>query len=333
MTQTDNIHRATLGGPDDATRRAAYAIGLDLGGTSIKAGLVDAAGETIATATVPTDRTGGPNEIIDQLAGLARRLMDEAGVEAADVAGVGVGIPGAVDQTRGVVPACVNLPGWRDVPVRDLLQEATGLPAVVENDANVAAFGEFAAVRREDPEAGDDLVVFTLGTGVGGGIVLGGRPFSGSAGAAGEIGHLLVDPQGRTCNCGQHGCLETIASAPAVIRRTCELQDGEGEPTVAEIFERVAAGEAAATQAVDEAVAALAMACVSICRVLDPPRIILGGGMIEACPALADRVDAAFRARTWKLNTHDTPITPARLGNRAGLLGAAALAFDVAAAR
>ena len=317
----------------EAPSRSRYGIGLDLGGTSIKAGLVDGTGRVVASDTISTDRTGGPKAIIDQLAELSRRLMDQAGTDADAVAGIGVGIPGIIDYPRGRVAVCVNLPGWQDVPVCEMLREASGLPVVIENDANVAAYGEFAAMRRDASDTVEHLVLMTLGTGIGGGLVIAGRPHSGANGEAGELGHILIDPRGPACGCGQRGCLETYASAPALIRRTGELQattDASNAPTtVGEVFNLAANDEAAAKKAIDEAVDALAVACLNLCRLLDPSHILLGGGVMEACPALADQVRTAVKAHFWNISPLRATIAPARLGNRAGLLGAAALAFDV----
>lgn len=319
------------------SRRAKFTVGIDLGGTNLRAGLFDASGRLAARAGVETDVPGGPAAVVEQSAGLVNRLLSGQGLSAADVCAVGMGAPGPMSYSRGVILKAPNIPGWVNVPLRDMLADATGLPCTVENDANAAAFGEYLALTGSDPRV-TDLVMFTLGTGVGGGIVVGGRLLRGKRDNAGEVGHVIVRPDGRGCPCGQRGCLERYASARAVGERATEAVRG-GEPSVLRaildggaaigaqhVVEAADAGDTLARRIWDEACLHLAIAVVTVQHLINPEVVVLAGGLIGAGPRLLDPVRAHFRALTWSAADDGPEILLARLGDDAGLRGAAELA-------
>ena len=315
----------------------AYWLGIDVGGTNLKAALVDDAGDIVVERVQDTPQQGS-DAIIDVLVQLIRDVAADGRSSLPDLGGIGVGTPGPLDFDSGTVLNAPNLPGWANLPLRARLEEATGRPVVLENDANAAAYGEYRAARRHDPTV-TDLVMVTLGTGIGTGLVVEGRVVHGGFGLAGEAGHMIVETSGRPCACGQRGCIEAYASAASVVRRTREALDA-GEPSslgaltgpfsTRDIFQAVEAGDALASRIADETAHYLGAFCVSLCRVLDPQRIVFGGGLAEAGLTLLERIRAAFDTLDWRLVPAKVQLVSAELGTRAGVIGAAALAQDQA---
>jgi len=315
---------------------ARFSIGIDLGGTFVKAALLGEDADVAARAKVPTPADRGPDGVIDAMADAARQVMDEGEVDTGDVLGVGIGSPGPLDLQAGVVIGMPNIPGFDHVPIRDRLAEALGVPAALENDANAAALGELLAGSGQGVK---DLVLLTLGTGVGSGIIIDGRLVHGAHGLGGEIGHMIVQPGGEPCGCGQHGCLERYASATYLAQYARRLieEDGresslaavlaaKGEVTAKDVEEACAAGDALASEVWARAVEYLAVACVTICRMLDPERILFGGGMANAGDRLMGPLQARFGQLTWNLADNRTSLALASLGNDAGVIGAACVA-------
>lgn len=318
----------------------AYYLGLDLGGTNIKAGIIDEKSRLIANTSMPTEAGKGPDVVIDNMAAAARSVADRANIDMGEIAGIGIGAPGPLDLVKGIVIAAPNLPGWKNVPLRDRIAKLTGRPAILENDANAAAFGEFCA----GAAAGDeirDMVMLTLGTGVGSGIVVNGKLVHGAFNLAGEAGHMIVNPDGERDNCGTHGCLEIYGSASNTARRATEavaagarsslsvqLKSGTGKISAKDVFHAAEQGDVLANQIVDETAKYLGIACVNFCRILDPRMIVFAGGMILAGDFLFDRIRAAFKRHSWTIVEDRVEIVPAKLGNDAGVIGAAAVAWD-----
>ena len=306
-------------------------IGVDVGGTKIAAGVVDEAGKILSRArreSPATDSAAMQETIAD--------LIRELGADH-DIEGVGLGAAGFVDVSRATVLFAANL-SWRDEPLKAELERLTGLPVVVENDANAAAWGEFAFGAGADS---DDLLLVTVGTGVGGGIVLDGRLHRGTFGIAAEIGHLRVVRDGRLCPCGNRGCWEQYASGSALVRDTQAAAAGEAD--AAALVER-AGGDpgaitgpmiTAAAQEGDsfaiERLAELGMwlgeGIASLAAVLDPGVVVIGGGVSAAGDLLLDAIREHFRANlTGRGHRPELAIRAATLGNDAGLIGAADLA-------
>lgn len=313
------------------------AIGIDFGGTNVKAALVDADGRVLAKSSSPTDTTAAPEVVITQMADLAESLAAGEGVSRDDIVGAGLGSPGPLDFHRGMVLHSVNLPTWENVPVRDLLSARLRLPVALDNDANAAAFGEYWAGAGK---GGGDFVMLTLGTGLGAGVVLGGKLLHGHHDNAAELGHMIVVPDGLPCGCGQRGCVEQYAAAAAVAGRVqTAIESGEDSSLASRlrdggaidaklVVEAMGQGDALCMRIWDEACKYLAIACVNIQHAFNPESIVLGGGMAEAGDVLLDPVRRHFAQRTWRLETDRPQIRLATLGYDAGVIGAAGLGWN-----
>jgi glucokinase len=309
-------------------------IGVDIGGTKILAGIVNEDGEVLATARRATPRNDA-NDVLDLVGEVVRELVSGS-VEALD--GVGLGVAGLVDADRSKVYFAPNL-RWSQVPVRALLEASTGLPVVVENDGNVAAWGEarFGAGRGVR-----DLTLVTVGTGIGGGIVINGALFRGAHGAAGEIGHINAVPDGRPCGCGRNGCLEQYASGNALVRearllaaeRRSEagvlLELGDGTPEGVQgvhVTEAAKAGDPVAMAAFTIVGTWLGRGLADLAAVLDPEVFVIGGGVSEAGDLLLASARQTLADKLIGQQNRPAPVVrSAALGNSAGLVGAADLA-------
>jgi len=297
-------------------------IGLDLGGTNIKARLVDRAGRVLAAVDVSSQIEQGPEHVIERMAQAAELVSVQQGAALHDVAGIGIGSPGPIDISTGIVIRSVNLHGWVNIPLRDRLQDITKRPATLINDASAACYGEFWA------GAGmgvSDVVLFTLGTGLGGGVVTGGSLLLGHFDQAGELGHMVVHPGGRQCGCGQRGCLEAYASESHLKQRGIEagIFADERQGGVPALLAAVRNGNRAAARIWQECCDALATASVTLQHVLNPKLVLLGGGVSAAGDELLTPVREAFRRMTWKMADDAPAIELAALGNDAGAIGAA----------
>jgi glucokinase len=307
-------------------------VGVDVGGTKIAAGVVDEKGEILERRRLESPATD--SEAIEAtIAELVIELKRDHEIEA-----VGVGAAGFVDVRRSTVLFAPNL-AWRDEPLKAELERLTDLPVVVENDANAAAWGEFAFGGGKDV---DDLLLVTVGTGVGGGLVLDGKLHRGAFGVAAEIGHFRVVPQGRLCGCGNLGCWEQYASGSALVREARErlaaggedvealLEWSGGDPEAVTgpiVTEAAQAGDAVAIELLAEVGRWLGEGIASLTAVLDPAVVVIGGGVSEAGDLLLDPIRKHFLANlTARDYRPHLEIRPAELGNRAGLIGAADLA-------
>lgn len=251
---------------------------------------------------------------------------------------MGIGVPGLIDSRTGIVRACVNLKGWKDVALRELLWKAIDKPAVVDNDANAAAFGEYSVALRTNTKL-HHLALVTLGTGVGSGIVLNRRVFHGGGGLAGEVGHMIVEPGGHLCGCGQRGCLEQYASATAMVRQATEFMAAgktsilsrsleAGTLCTEHIFDAAKRDDQLAKRLVAELADYLAIACINLCRIIDLQAIVIGGGVAGAGETLLSMIRAAFSEQDWGIAGGVMPtFGVTQLANDAGFVGAAALAM------
>jgi glucokinase len=316
--------------------------GIDLGGTKIQAVVVDAANAVAGSSRAPTPTTGGPSDVAAAMAAALRAAAQEAGVATADLAHVGVGSPGAVDAAAGTVTSARNLPGWDGChPLAAQLAGLLGTDVALGNDVQVAtdAEAQIGAGRAHRSMLG----VF-WGTGVGGGIVLDGRPWLGR-GSAGEIGHVVVRIGGEPCPCGRRGCMEAYAGRGAMERRARELHAAGAHTGLFELArergrERLTSGiwaralkrgDPLATQLVDDAVEALGAGVASVDNVLDVDVIILGGGLgVRFGQPYADRIAAAMRPHLF--HERPPPVVVAELGDLGGAIGASLLAPPVAGA-
>jgi glucokinase len=289
----------------------AVVLALDVGGTTIKAEIVDRSGRVVRTDTRPTPAAAGADAVVEAVRAAVRASCDGADA-------IGIVVPGAVDVAAGVARYAANL-GWRDVPLRDLLEADTGLQVILEHDVRAAGLAE----RAVGAAAGSrDCLVVVIGTGIAGVVVSGGVPLTGATHLAGEIGHVPVWPDGELCACGQRGCLETYASGGAIARRYTALS---GRPASAEqVIERRQQDEVASL-VWREAVEALGIALTTATMLLDPELIVLSGGLAEAGSVLLDPVRDALASRlTWRPPPR-VELSP--LASRAGRIGAALLAW------
>lgn len=307
-----------------------HAIGLDLGGTNIKGAVVDERGRIVVRGEVSTGSDRGHAAVLDSMGSLVEDLAGRAGLGLGGLAGVGMGLAGFIDESTGVVVEAVNL-GWRNVAVKGPLETRLGLPVHLDNDANVAALGESWAGAGAGHRS---ALCITLGTGVGGGIVLDGRIWRGANMMAGEIGHIVVNPGGARCNCGLYGCLETIGSATGVVRLMKERLavgavsqlSAEGL-TAADVFAAAKAGDATAGAVTAEAAEALGRGFAIAANLINPDVIIVGGGMARAGEFLLELIRKAFAQYALPRVLEAAEIVPATLGNDAGVVGAAKLAL------
>ncbi len=289
---------------------------LDVGGTSIKAALVDRSGGALSQVRRPTGVAAGPDAVVRGIVDLAGELAATAGVVA-----VGLCVPGAVDAAAGIARVAVNL-GWRDVPLVSLVAERTGLPAALGHDVRTAALAE--ARWGAGAGAGSSFYV-AIGTGIAGGLARDGRVDDGASGLGGEIGHLVVQPGGPPCRCGNSGCLEVYASASRIADRYAALT-GRSGVEASGVAALVITGDAAAQQVWTQAVTALADALAAATVLMDPGRFVIGGGLSLAGPTLLDPLREALAQRmTFRAAP---PVELSVLGDRAGMLGAALRAWD-----
>ena len=309
-----------------------YAFGIDLGGTTAKVGLFTTSGALLEKWEVPTDTSHSGEHILANLAAAVRGKMEEKSLSAQQVEGVGVGVPGPVLDSRIVPIVCANLGGWGNRNVaEDLSALLDGLPVLVGNDANVAALGEIwmGAAR-----GCRNAVMVTLGTGVGGGVIVNGKVIDGVHGAGGEIGHITVNPhETAVCGCGKRGCLEQYSSATGVVRCMNKLLEEDPDtPCVLrgtdfaakDVFDAARSGDVLAAREVDQMTATLGMALANIAAVVDPEMFLVGGGVARAGAVLFDPLVAHYRDTAFR-SCRDIPIKAASLGNDAGIYGSVRL--------
>lgn len=312
------------------------AVGIDLGATNAKVAVVDHDGMVHAFRSGATHPERGPDALVVNLVMLLDQALEEVGLTREELIGVGIGAPGPLSVSRGTIINATNLPGWEHVPLRKMLFEALDLPVQFDNDGNAAAYGEWwVGAGRE----ADDLVMLTLGTGVGAGVVLRGRVLHGHFENAAELGHMIVVPDGLLCPCGQHGCLEQYASASGVARRVVAAIEEGGESSLAgavrakeqfgseEVVKAAQAGDELCRRVWDEACRYLAVACVNIQHIYNPACVVLGGGMANAGSYLLDNVRQHFADLKWHLHFDFPEILLPELGYRAGVIGAAGYAW------
>jgi glucokinase len=308
------------------------AVGLDIGGTKIAAGVVRADGRIVERTRVPT-----PQDIEEEVTvDLLEKVIDDLRSRQPEVEAIGVGAAGLVEWPAGRIVWAPHNP-YRDLPLRRLLHELTGLPTVVDNDANAAAWAE---ARFGAGTGSDQMVLLAVGTGVGGGLVLDGRPYRGMNGLGAEVGHMIVDPDGAPCSCGSRGCLEAMVSGTALERmaREAVLADPEGglarragdngRITGPVVFEAAVAGDATARALFDRMGFWLGVGVASLVTIFDPELVVVGGGMVATGDLLLAPARASFRRYVFGPAYRTLPpVVPARLGPDAGMVGAATLAL------
>ncbi len=316
---------------------SANVIGVDMGGTKILSAVIDAEGNILATAKVPTKADRGVSEVIDRIAGSVQKAVDKSGVASDSIQAIGIGAPGPLDPATGVVIFAPNL-GWRDVPLKTELETRTGFPTFVDNDVNVGTLGEhvFGAGRGVQ-----NVVGIFVGTGIGGGIILNGKLFHGASKTAGEIGHIIVKAGGPRCGCGTRGCLEAIASRTAMTKQfrkailkkgkksvISELTGGDLDAIRSGVLAKaIRANDKLTLKVFKKVTKYLGIGIGSIVNFLNPEMIVLGGGVVEALDdTFLDDIRAAAEKYALPNTLSGVQIVPAKLGDNSAILGAAALA-------
>jgi glucokinase len=297
----------------------AYSIGVDLGGTNLRVAAIDTEGTILHRVSEPAVYDAGPEHVVKDIADVIDRVRSQ--VASDGLHGVGIGMPGFIDIDAGVVVGAANLPGFEGFPMRDEIQRQLGTKIILENDANAAALGEMWRGAGKDVK---DLILLTLGTGIGGGIIIDGRVLHGFLGMAGEFGHMTVFPDGNPCGCGNSGCLEKHASATAIAAMGRMMHFGK-ETTSASVYELAKAGNERAKRVFESMGRALGVAIASLINVFNFPLYLLSGGPLPAWDFFAPTMFSEVKKRSFTYARTGTRIEKAALGADAGLFGAAYL--------
>ncbi|MFQ5822699.1 MAG: ROK family protein [bacterium] len=319
-------------------KRNKFYLGIDLGGTNIKVGVVTDKGQVLHHLSLPTEAAKGPEHVLAQIKKGVKKIIELAKTDKFEA--VGIGTPGSVDA-KGYVRYPPNFPNWQEVPVKDEIEQFIGLPTYLDNDANVAAIGEGVFGKGK---YFTDFLCITLGTGVGGGLFLNGKMYRGNGWAAGEIGHVTVDPDGPRCNCGNYGCLERLVGAKYISERAVDkIKRAEKETKILEladqdffkitpkiITEAAVNGDQLAHAVLTETGEILGIALASVINLLNLPLIIVSGGISQAGSLILDPMRETIYKRTLPVPRKAFEVTTASLGTQAGVIGAAALAMTEA---
>ena len=320
------------------TVREQFIVGIDLGGTNIAAGVMPTDGtREIAMRMVQTRAEEGAEAVVDRIGALIEDVIAqtqaETGAERGDFLGVGIGSPGPLDRAHGVVIVTPNL-GWRDFPLRDEVSKRVNLPATLDNDANCATIGEWWCGAAK---GGRNVVGLTIGTGIGGGLILDGKLYHGASDAAGELGHTTIDSTGRRCKCGNYGCLEAYTSGPAIAERAREVLEGDDDSlltgmvdgdlskiTAQTVFEASKRGDRVALDVVRNTAHFLGVGISNLINIFNPDTFVIAGGVTQAGDLLFDPLRAEVRRRAFKPAVEACRIVPGALPLSAGVVGAVA---------
>lgn len=309
-------------------------IGVDLGGTNLRTAVVGPEGEVHDRHKEPTHAADGWSKVVSRLIDNIKRQREIAVRKEFDVVAVGVGAPGVIQEDKGVVVKSPNFPDWNKLPLKDQLEQALGIPVFIENDANAAALGE---QWRGAGRGIRSMILLTLGTGVGGGIILDNKIWHGADGMAGEIGHMTIVPDGRPCTCGNTGCLEMYASARGIVQSYREALGGapavvSGSTktlTSEQVYEAARARDGAAVQVMKDMGRTLGIGIASLINIFNPERVLIGGGVKDAWPLFIEATHAEIMKRAFEVPAKRTEIVPTQLGDDAGVVGAAAVALQI----
>jgi len=304
-------------------------IGIDIGGTTVKIGFLKRNGDILYKWEIPTNKENH-GMIVEEIWQSIQTHMKKQGITIEHIASIGVGVPGFVDRESGLVYKGTNI-GWENYELKKQLTSLADVPVFVENDANMAALGENF---KGSGNQASNLIFVTLGTGVGGGIIVNGNIMSGENGTAGEIGHITIEPDGYACNCGQQGCLETIASATGMVRQAMEkisenptselaqIYHQHGDITTKEIFELASVGDTFCKQIIARTTDILGAVLADLAVIINPSQIIIGGGLSKAGEPLLTPIKYSFQKHALSRVSDVCEIKVAALGNDAGIIGA-----------
>lgn len=308
-----------------------YVVGVDLGGTKISTALSDLEGKIINQTTIPTDAHEGEMPVLNRIINSIEKVVNDSAISYEDIKGIGIGSPGPLDAKQGIIITTPNLP-FKNFNLVKPISEKFGVPVFLDNDANVAAIGEFMFGAGKGAE---NIVFFTVSTGVGGGAILNGKVYRGHTSNALEIGHMTVAPHGPRCNCGNVGCVEATSSGTAIAKRAHEALSTKVETSLRkyenvtsyEVFVEAAAGDPVAKDIIDDAMNYLGIAVANAVSIFDPEYVIIGGGVSKAGDVVFDTVRKVVDKRCFKSMAESVKIVPAGLGTDAGLIGSVALAL------
>jgi len=311
----------------------AQGIGVDVGGTNVKIALVSDQGQIVYSNTIPTHAEMGYEYTINNMKDAIRELLKETKLETKNIESIGFGFPGQIDCQKGIVRLAPNIPGWVNIPIAEIMEKEFGIPTRVDNDVRTATLGELnygAGVRCQN------LVCITVGTGIGSGLVINGKLVRGASNAAGELGHIKLNMQnGPLCGCGDRGCLESYASGPAIVAMAEEYIKGGkttkyrelANPDITPYIVAVAAkeGDPVAKQIFRIIGEYIGMGLTSVVNLLNPEKIIIGGGVADAGDILFNPIKETIQKRAMVIQREAVEIVPAQLGNTAGVIGASLL--------
>ena len=313
-------------------------LSIDIGGTKIAMAIISEQGEILARQTVPTLASEGPQPVIDRIFSGIDNLSEAGNVRPSQLSAISMATAGVIDIRRNLVTTSPNLPGWENVPLRSIVAEKYRIPVYLLNDADAAALGEhhFRTGRRLNT-----FIFLTLGTGIGGGIIIDGRLYLGSTGSAAELGHMVIDVNGPPCPCGRHGCLEAMASGTAVAREAknrikrgaasalTEMVNGNIEKITGETVHTAAdTGDELAREVIDQAAFYLGVGVVNLVNIFNPEMVVIGGSMADMGDLLLQPVRRMVAESAFPIYAQTVQIMPAQLGNDAGLFGAAIFALE-----
>ncbi len=313
-------------------------LALDLGGTKIITAIISDKGDMIAKEYYLTLADEGPQSVIKRMFSAVDHLLSPQNIDSSQLDSISLAVAGAIDLDQGVITSSPNLPGWHDIPLRDIVKERYGLDAFLINDASAAALGEYHLGAGKGVS---NLIYITVSTGIGGGIIINDKLYLGRCGSAGEIGHMTIDVNGQRCNCGNIGCLETLASGTAMakeaIRRISqgekssltEIAEGKIENITAEKVSIAAqGGDSLALEVISKAATYLGVGMVNLINIFNPEMIIVGGGVAQMGDLLLNPARQVVRERAFQLPAQAVHIVPAQLGEDSGLVGAAIFAHQ-----
>ncbi|MBN1582898.1 MAG: ROK family protein [Anaerolineae bacterium] len=312
-------------------------LGIDLGGTKIGTGLVNEAGYVRASDYRPTQVLQGCDAVVARMIEAAHEVIVNSGTNVNEIAGIGIGAPGPMDIPAGILTEPPNLPGWHDVPLRQLIQDAMGIPAFLENDANAAAIGEYLYGAGRGTR---HMVYVTVSTGIGGGLILDGKIYHGTTGGAGEIGHMTILPRGPHCGCGNRGCLEALASGTAIAREGQELvnrgintmiaklvQDAPYDVSAKDVVNAMKLGDAYATEIIVQAMHYLGIGMANLVNLFNPQMLVIGGGLANLGDMLLEPVARGIELYAFPSAAAKVQVRLAELGDQVGIVGAAGAAM------
>ncbi|HEV3229603.1 MAG TPA: ROK family protein [Solirubrobacteraceae bacterium] len=300
-------------------RSAGAALGIDFGKRHLRVAVADLGHRVLAERHVPMSPDHPAEQGIDAAVKLVDEVLAEAGIERAGIVGVAMGLPGPINQDSGELGSSTILPGWVGVRAQEVMSERLGVEVHVDNDANLGALAEWTWGAARDYE---NVAYLKVSTGIGAGLIVAGRPFRGAGGTAGEIGHTIIDPEGPICRCGNRGCLETLVGASALLEL---LRPAVGPVTLRQVLQRAREGDAACRRAIADAGTAIGVAVASLCNLINPERIVVGGDLGAAGELLLSPMRDALTRAAIPSAAADVDVVAGTLGDRAELLGAIAL--------